>query len=123
MKGKDILEKDQLVFLQRKRKMSSNEFHIVQQGETLYDIAQEEGIRLESLAEYNRLKPHMIPAAGQKLNLQYKSSARPVLAEEIVAVHAVEDPVMRKTSAEDQSLQNILFKQKKPYTVSVKNME
>jgi LysM repeat protein len=128
MKGKDILEKDQLVFLQRKRKMSSNEFHIVQQGETLYDIAQEEGIRLESLAEYNRLKTHMIPAAGQKLNLQYKSSARPLLAEEIIAVHAVEDP-LRKTSAEDAiatkhivQIKETLYSISKKYGVEVEKI-
>lgn len=93
IKGKDVLEKDQLIFLQRKRKVSVNEFHVVQKGETLYDIAQEEGIRLESLAEYNFLKTHMIPAPGQKLNLQSKSSVRPTLLDEIVAVTTVEAPV------------------------------
>lgn len=93
IKGRDVLEKDQLVFLQRKRKVSVNEFHVVQKGETLYDIAQEEGIRLESLAEYNLLRTHMIPAPGQKLNLQSKSSVRPVLLEEMVRVTTVEAPI------------------------------
>jgi len=101
IKGKDILEKGQLIFLQRKRKTSTNEFHIVRRGETLYDISQEEGIRLESLAEYNHLKPHMIPAPGQKLNLQSISFTRPALAEEIVAVHTVANPVTAKTSPTD----------------------
>ena len=98
IKGKDVLEKSQLIFLQRKRKTSVNEFHVVRQGETLYDISQEEGIRLESLAEYNHLKPHMIPAAGQKLNLQFKASARPVLADEIVAVYDVQSPAVTRTA-------------------------
>lgn len=101
IKGKDILEKGQLVFLQRKRKVSYNEFHIVQKGETLYDIAQEEGIRLESLAEYNLLKPHMIPATGEKLYLQSKSLVRPALAEEIIAANTDQSPLFRKISSSE----------------------
>jgi LysM repeat protein len=98
IKGNDVLEKSQLIFLQRKRKTSMNEFHVVRGGENLYDISQEEGIRLESLAEYNHLKPHMIPAPGQKLNLQSKSSSRPTLVEEIVAVNTVPNSTIMKGS-------------------------
>jgi LysM repeat protein len=46
---------DELVFLQHKRKSGANAFHVVQEGETLHAIAQQEGIRLESLLEYNRM--------------------------------------------------------------------
>ena len=52
----DVLEKDQLIFLQRKRKSSENEIHVVQNGESLYDICQTEGIRYESLLELNQLE-------------------------------------------------------------------
>jgi LysM repeat protein len=129
LKETDILEKSQLVYLQRKRKVSSNEFHIVQQGETLYDIAQEEGIRLESLAEFNHLKSHMIPAAGQKLHLQSKSSARPLLAEEIVSVRAAEDNVIRKVYTEDAvatrhivQIKETLYSISKKYGVEVEKI-
>jgi LysM repeat protein len=98
---KDVLEKGQLVFLQRKRKTCMNEFHTVRRGENLYDISQEEGIRLESLADYNHMKPHMVPAPGQKLNLQSKSSARPTLLEEVVAMHTVANLAMVKVSETD----------------------
>lgn len=119
IKGKDILEKSQLVYLQRKRKVSSNEFHIVQKGETLYDISQEEGIRLESLAEYNLLKPHMIPAPGQKLYLQSISSVRPALAEEIIVVNAVHHP--GKTSpAEAAATKHIVQTKETLYSISKK---
>ena len=121
IKGKDILDKSQLVFLQRKRKVSVNEFHIVRQGETLYDVSQEEGIRLESLAEYNHLKPHMIPAPGQKLNLQSKASSRPTLAEEIVAVHDVEGPALRKTlPGETLATRHIVQTKETIYSISKK---
>ena len=73
-------EKDQLIYLQRKRKTGKNEFHIVQPGETLHDIAQQEAIRLESLKELNWLKEEEKPAVGEKLSLQSKSASMPKLA-------------------------------------------
>jgi hypothetical protein len=79
MKPVDIAENDQLIYLQRKRKIGTEEFHVVQEGETLYDIAQTEGIRLESLLEYNLLKQNMQPAIGEKLNLKWKVSQMPKL--------------------------------------------
>ncbi len=121
IKGKDVLEKNQLVFLQRKRKVSVNEFHIVRLGETLYDISQEEGIRLESLAGYNHLKPHMIPAPGQKLNLQFKAPSRPTLAEEIVAVHDIKSPAVPKTlPAEPLATRHIVQTKETLYSISKK---
>ena len=68
----EMLEKDQLIYLQRKRKTGNAELHTVQAGETLYDIAQVQAIRLESLLEYNSLKPGTKPAAGQTLYLKAK---------------------------------------------------
>jgi len=72
--------KDQLIYLQRKRKTGNNEFHTIQPGETLYDIAQQEAIRLETLLEYNFLKSDMKPAIGEQLNLKSKATAMPKLA-------------------------------------------
>jgi LysM repeat protein len=73
-------DKDQLIYLQRKRKTGNDEFHIVQPGETLHDIAQQQAIRLESLLELNWLKEDDRPAAGEQLNLRKKSHAMPKLA-------------------------------------------
>lgn len=72
-------DKDQLIFLQRKRKTGSIEFYTVQPGETLHDIAQKQGIRLESLLELNWLKENDRPAPGEQLDLKKKSSAMPRL--------------------------------------------
>lgn len=72
--------KDQLIYLQRKRKTGSNSYHIVQEGETLHDIAQAEAIRLESLLSLNWLEDGMQPAIGEKLSLQNKSATIPRLA-------------------------------------------
>jgi LysM repeat protein len=73
-------EKDQLVYLQRKRKTGLKEFHIVQPGETLHDIAQQNAIRLESVRELNWLKENEMPAAGEKLCLKSKATKMPRLA-------------------------------------------
>jgi hypothetical protein len=80
MKQSETAETDQLIFLQRKRKAGKTDFHIVQTGESLHDIAQAEGIRLESLMEYNMLKDDQQPAVGEKLSLRNKSAIMPRLA-------------------------------------------
>ncbi|MCC6289971.1 MAG: glucosaminidase domain-containing protein [Chitinophagaceae bacterium] len=68
--GDDVLDYDQLIFLQRKRKQGAADFHIVQPGEDMYDIAQAEGIRLDNLLKYNNLEADAVPQEGQKVYLQ-----------------------------------------------------
>ncbi len=85
----EVLLNDQLIYLQRKRKTGSNEFHIVKEGETLRDVAREEAIRMESLMEYNHLKSTMQPAAGEQLYLQKRAPAMPKLGKTEVAVSGV----------------------------------
>lgn len=73
-------DRDRLIYLERKRKSGKEEYHVVLPGETLHDIAQMEAIRLESLLEYNFLKPGDRPAPGEKLNLKKKATGSPKLA-------------------------------------------
>lgn len=80
MTATEACSEDQLIYLQRKRKTGKGEFHIVKPGETLHSIAQEEGIRLESLMEYNFLRGNMQPAPGERLSLRSKAPAQPRLA-------------------------------------------
>jgi LysM repeat protein len=80
----DVLAQDQLVFIQRKRREGSQEFHEVRPGETLYDISQSEGIRLESLINYNHLQNQGEPAVGEKLYLQGRAPEMPKLAKDVV---------------------------------------
>jgi LysM repeat protein len=79
LKGLDIALVDQLVFLQRKRKKGATTFHLVANGESLHDIAQKEGIRTESLLEYNFLRADMHVKAGERLYLQEKAPSMPKL--------------------------------------------
>jgi len=79
MNQENVLNNDQLIFLQRKRKAGSTPFHVVQQGESMYIICQTEGIRYESILEFNQLKPGEEPAPGEKIYLQSMTSTKPVL--------------------------------------------
>jgi LysM repeat protein len=76
-KTEDILGNDQLIFLQRKRKQGAFEFHVVKLNETLIDIAQVEGVRLESLLKYNNLSQNQIPMLGEKIYLKAKQTVTP----------------------------------------------
>src|SRR6476660_7612051 len=80
MKVQEVVEKDQLIYTMRKRKVGLNEQHTVKPGETLADIAQTEALRIESLLEYNFLQPNMQPAVGSVLYLRTKSPGMPALA-------------------------------------------
>jgi LysM repeat protein len=79
LKEEDVLINDQLLFLQRKRKTGENEFHIVQNGETLYDISQAEGIRYESILSLNLLSSGEVPEVGEKIYLQSMAPSKPLL--------------------------------------------
>ena len=79
MEEQEVADKDQLIYLQRKRRTGDNEFHIVQPGESLSDIAQAEAIRLENLLNYNMLRDGQQPAIGERLYLQSKASVMPRL--------------------------------------------
>ena len=90
MKDIDVLTENQLIYLQRKRKQGSREFHVVAEQESLYMISQEEGIRLDALAELNLVEPHMQPAVGEKLFLKSRALVRPILQSEVVASSEVQ---------------------------------
>jgi LysM repeat protein len=80
LKEAEVLAEDQLVYLQRKRRTGANEFHVMVKGESLYHVAQTEGIRMEALLQYNFLKENQHPAAGEKLYLKNQAPGAPKLA-------------------------------------------
>lgn len=60
------------VYLQKKRRSyrGREQYHVTEEGETLYDIAQRYGLRLDKLAKRNRLRESDAPAAGEKIKLR-----------------------------------------------------
>ncbi len=94
----DIISKDGLLFLQRKRKKGASDFHVVMKDEALYDVAQAEGIRLESLLQYNFLTPAVQVEAGEKLYLSEPAPNMPKLITKekavVKAAYKTPDPLI-----------------------------
>lgn len=65
-----ILGKTQYVFLEKKAKTGETDEYMVQPGQSLYDIAQLNGIQLGSLMDYNKLSDGQRVEPGTKLYLR-----------------------------------------------------
>lgn len=76
----DIIETSQLIFLQKKSKKGAKDIHIVEENESLRDIAQKEGMQLSTVMEFNGLQKGMQPAIGEKIYLKYPAPSSPRLA-------------------------------------------
>ncbi len=66
-----LLARHQLIFLQRKQEVGAQEFYSTQQGETLYDVAQKQGIQLQNLLAFNEVLLEDDLQPGTQLNLQH----------------------------------------------------
>jgi LysM repeat protein len=90
-----LLDKDQIIFLEKKSKEGQKDFYIVQQDETAYDAAQENGIRLQNLFEYNGISENETLHAGTKVYLKPGTAVQQGLKSEnetnnVVRTHAVQ---------------------------------
>lgn len=65
------LKEGELIYLQKKHKRAKGEYgtHIVSAGESLHEISQIHGIRLESLYKLNKLDNEYTPSPGDTLKL------------------------------------------------------
>ncbi|MFC4232001.1 glucosaminidase domain-containing protein [Parasediminibacterium paludis] len=70
MEDEEILATDKLIFIEKKLTKGATDFHTVKPNETLHDICQTEGVRLDKLAEYNGIKKNMQPVIGEKIYLR-----------------------------------------------------
>lgn len=66
----DILESPSLIFLEKKPRKGSKDFHVTEPGETAELIAQKEGVRLENILLYNRISRNKTLRAGDKIYLR-----------------------------------------------------
>ena len=76
----EILDKNQLVFLEKKQKKGLTDFHIAQAGETLQYIAQKEGVRMDAIVEYNSTHKKLNPLVGEKIYLRSKAIVPPKMS-------------------------------------------
>jgi hypothetical protein len=72
MKDGNILQHPCLIHLERKQKRGAKDIHIASPDESLHDVAQEEGIQLQSLIAYNKYPGNVQLKAGDKILLYKK---------------------------------------------------
>lgn len=123
LKDGDVTIADGLLYLQRKRKTGASETHTVQNGETLRDIAQIQGIRLESLLEYNYLTDNATVAPGEKLYLQAKALQMPKLAgEKTTITHTAmqREPLVEKMVENNSLLVHVVQPKETMYSIARK---
>ena len=71
--GQSITEGD-IIYLKPKRRRGSQKFHTVKPDESMYQIAQQYGIKLKHLYRRNRLEEGLEPVEGSKLYMRGKRS-------------------------------------------------
>ena len=66
------LRPGQILYLQPKRNRAErgNDYHILNEGESLYDVSQVYGVKLEKLRSKNNLKAGELPPPGTRISLR-----------------------------------------------------
>ncbi len=77
MQDEDVLVTDKLIFIEKKLTKGAADFHVVQAWESLHDICQAEGVRLDKIAEYNNIKKNVQPLTGEKIYLRGMAPSSP----------------------------------------------
>lgn len=72
------ISEGQKLYLQPKRNKASihHKTHVVKEGESMYNISQEYGIKLKKLYKKNRMEPGSEPQPGDTLNLRRKKKRK-----------------------------------------------
>jgi len=65
-----MLVKNQYLFLEKKSKTGEKDYYEAMEGESLYDMAQKNGIQLQYMLDYNKLQGTEAIAAGTKIYLK-----------------------------------------------------
>lgn len=76
MRDFDKFEEGELYYIEAKRLNADKDYHVVQQGESMQEIAQLYGIRLDYLQFKNRMKRAEVPVPGRVLWLQKRRPAK-----------------------------------------------
>ncbi|MEO5967578.1 MAG: glucosaminidase domain-containing protein [Ferruginibacter sp.] len=70
MDNDGILKSDSWIYLDRKNKESNQSTYIVEEGETMFDVSQRQGVQLQKLAEYNNLEKKSPIKKGDVIKLK-----------------------------------------------------
>lgn len=95
MRDFDKFEEGEAYYIEAKRLNADKEYHVVQHGETMQEIAQLYGIRMDYLQFKNRMKRAEVPVPGRVLWLQKRRPAKVAIeVRELKSVPATSNPVM-----------------------------
>ncbi|MBF8961777.1 LysM peptidoglycan-binding domain-containing protein [Pontibacter sp. FD36] len=95
MRDFDKFEEGEAYYIEAKRLNADKEYHVVQHGETMQEIAQLYGIRMDYLQFKNRMKRAEVPVPGRVLWLQKRRPAKVAIeVRELKSVPASSKPVM-----------------------------
>lgn len=110
-----LLDKDQFIFLEKKQDHGNRDYYIVQQNETMYDVAQKNGIGLQSLYDYNNISAADIIYPGTKILL------RPAPGKETsTSTQVTSQPDLNNQTQADESKTHEVQPKESLYTISKK---
>ena len=76
-----ILKNDSWIYLERKNKESNQPTHLVESGETMFDISQRHGVQLQKLLDYNGLDKTSPLNAGIVIKLKPDAVSKNIIYE------------------------------------------
>ena len=121
LKKDGLLAKDQYIFLEKKQKEGDKDFYVVRDGEDLHDVAQANGVLLQSLLEINRLSNNIVEA-GTKIYLRPQSVATISSFTKTQEVSNVESRLIAPITHEVQPKEG-LYSISRKYGVSVSQLK
>lgn len=72
----DVLDTDRLIFIERKLKKGEKDFYEVQGYETAYEIAQKQGVQLQTILNLNKLQKNSPLKKGDKVYLRTPTTVK-----------------------------------------------
>jgi LysM repeat protein len=118
-----ILKDDQIIFLQKKPKTGASDYYIAPQQESLYAIAQKNGIQLKYLLLYNDIKENAPVAAGTKLYLSPAAQTQQAAAvKDAAALVAVKKEVTAAPKTHIVQPKEGLYNIAKKYQVTIQQL-
>jgi len=115
MKKDGLLEKDQIIFLEKKSKEGEKDYHIVKDNETIFEVAQLNGIRLQNLYEFNNL------TEGEKIFTGRTLKLRPGLNDQPVTIK--DNPLISQVKKYEVQPKEGLYAISKKYGVTIEQLK
>ena len=121
-----LLEKDQFIFLEKKRTEGNSDYYIVQQDENLYDVAQKNGILLQSLYDYNKLSATDNIYPGTKILLRPVSGSSTISSNYVSSkedINNSQEPTQSQPVYHNVQPRENLYSISKKYSISVNQLK